>query len=149
MTDSAPQFDGMHFVADDFEATLAFYRLLGVDIPDAKVWRTASGPHHTMGVDIGLSAEIELDSPALARSYNAGYRDAPTSPATVFGFALPTREAVDELHAKLTAAGHPSRQAPYDAFWGARYAIVADPDARDIGLMSPPDPARRTPAPDL
>jgi len=28
------------------------------------------------------------------------------------------------------AAGYPGRQQPFDAFWGARYAIVADPLAR-------------------
>ncbi|MEZ0293214.1 MAG: VOC family protein [Solirubrobacteraceae bacterium] len=55
----------------------------------------------------------------------------------------PTRDAVDALHADLTAAGHPSRQRPYDAFWGARYAIVEDPDGNPVGLMSPSDDARR------
>jgi hypothetical protein len=32
----------------------------------------------------------------------------------------------------------------YDAFWGARYAIVADPDGSDVGLMSPIDEQRQT-----
>jgi hypothetical protein len=32
----------------------------------------------------------------------------------------------------------------FDAFWGARYAIVADPDGNDVGLMSPIDESRRT-----
>ena len=25
---------------------------------------------------------------------------------------------------------------PFDAFWAARYAVVADPDGNDVGLMS-------------
>jgi uncharacterized glyoxalase superfamily protein PhnB len=62
----------------------------------------------------------------------------------VIGFALPSREAVDERYAALVAAGHHGRQAPFDAFWGARYAIVADPDGNDVGLMSPIDESRRT-----
>jgi uncharacterized glyoxalase superfamily protein PhnB len=67
----------------------------------------------------------------------------------VLGFRLPSREAVDRLHAELVAAGHPSRQEPYNAFWGARYAIIADPDGREVGLMSPSDPAQRMTPPDL
>ena len=43
----------------------------------------------------------------------------------------------------LTAAGYAGSQPPYDAFWGARYAIVEDPDGNDVGLMSPIDAQRR------
>jgi hypothetical protein len=54
-----------------------------------------------------------------------------------------SREAVDELYAKVTAAGYTGRQRPYDAFWGGRYAVVGDPEGNDVGLMSPIDPDRR------
>jgi uncharacterized glyoxalase superfamily protein PhnB len=57
---------------------------------------------------------------------------------------LPTRAAVDQRYAELTAAGYASRQCPFDAFWGQRYAIVTDPDGHDVGLMSPLDETRRT-----
>ncbi|MEO9254687.1 MAG: VOC family protein, partial [Tepidiformaceae bacterium] len=57
------------------------------------------------------------------------------------GFQLPTRDAVDALYEKLTAAGTPAQQPPFDAFWGARYAIVSDPDGNAVALMSPRDPA--------
>lgn len=40
--------------------------------------------------------------------------------------------------------GYLGRQPPFDAFWGARYAIVADPDGNDVGLMSPVEESRRT-----
>ena len=62
----------------------------------------------------------------------------------VIGFALRSREAVDEQYAELTSVGYQARQPPFDAFWGARYAIVADPDGNDVGLMSPVDESRRT-----
>ena len=29
--------------------------------------------------------------------------------------------------------------APIDAFWGARYAIVDDPDGNHVGIMGPQD----------
>jgi hypothetical protein len=59
------------------------------------------------------------------------------------GFSLPTREAVDRLSAELTGSGYRGKQPPYDAFWGARYAVVADPDGIDVGLMSPIDQQHR------
>lgn len=142
-----PQFTGLNLVAKDLQATLAFYRALGVEIPDDKVWRTESGPHHTEGVAIGSGAEIEIDSEALASEYNAGYREAPS--ATMLGFHVSTREAVDATHDRLVAAGYRSRQAPCDAFWGARFAVVADPDGRDVGLMSPSDAEHRSSPPTL
>ena len=62
----------------------------------------------------------------------------------VLGFVLPTRQAVDDRYAGLTSAGYQGRQPPFDAFWGARYAIVADPDGYDVGLMSRVKESRRT-----
>jgi uncharacterized glyoxalase superfamily protein PhnB len=29
-----------------------------------------------------------------------------------------------------------------DTFWGARYAVIEDPDGNHVGLMSPIDPER-------
>jgi uncharacterized glyoxalase superfamily protein PhnB len=55
-----------------------------------------------------------------------------------FGFSLPSRAAVDASCAELTAAGYEGRQPPFDAFWGARYAIVADPGS---WTCSPPAPS--------
>src|SRR5438128_1214082 len=57
------------------------------------------------------------------------------------------RNAVDETFGRIVAAGHRAQQSPYDAFWGARYAIVEDPDGNAVGLMSPIDEARRTAPP--
>jgi uncharacterized glyoxalase superfamily protein PhnB len=61
----------------------------------------------------------------------------------VIGFSFPTREAVDKCYAELIDAGYESRQPPFDAFWGARYAIVADPDGNEVGLMSSIDEQRK------
>lgn len=146
MMNEAMRFDGFNLIARDVDATIAFYRLLGVDLPEDKIWRTDSGPHHTEGVAIGGDAEIEIDSEALAAEYNAGFDPASR---TMLGFRVESRQAVDELHDRLTGAGHASSQPPTDAFWGARFAVVRDPDGRDIGIMSPSDPAFRGSPPDL
>lgn len=144
-----PVLDQINLVAADMEATLAFYRALGLDIPDTAIWRTASGAHH---VDLKMPGGFELafDSAALARAYNAGWKPAADGGArSVLSFRVASRDEVDRTHAKLTALGHTSAQEPYDTFWGSRYAILEDPDGNHVGLMSEPDPSRRRPAPDL
>jgi uncharacterized glyoxalase superfamily protein PhnB len=86
---------------------------------------------------------LELDTAGSARLWHAGWRADPASARVVIGFSLPTREAVDERYAELTSAGYAGRQPPFDAFSGARYGIVADPDGNDVGLMSPIEESRR------
>ena len=62
----------------------------------------------------------------------------------VLGFKFASRDEVDRVYADLTGAGYRGQQPPYDAFWGARYAVVEDPDGNAVGLMSPIDPALPT-----
>jgi uncharacterized glyoxalase superfamily protein PhnB len=64
------------------------------------------------------------------------------------GFRVETREDVDARYADMTGAGYVGAQPPYDTFWGARYAVVVDPDGTHVGLMSPPDDARKYWPPD-
>ncbi len=130
-------------VTADMDATVAFYRALGITIPETAIWKTESGRHH---VDLTMPGgmTIHFDSPALAKVYNKGYRKPTgTGSRVVIGFRVATRDDVDRTHRKLTELGHKSPQPPYDAFWGARYAIVEDPDGNHVGIMSPLDPARR------
>jgi catechol 2,3-dioxygenase-like lactoylglutathione lyase family enzyme len=149
MTDQQPVLNQLDLVVRDMEAALRFYRRLGVEIPDAAVWRTPTGAHHA-DVTLPNGVHFHLDSFALAKSYNAGWREpAGGGSRTVVGFSLPSRAAVDERYAELTAAGYTGRQPPYDTFWGARYAIIEDPDGNHVGLMSPLDPARRSAPPAL
>jgi uncharacterized glyoxalase superfamily protein PhnB len=139
MADVKPVLNAINLVARDFDATLAFYRRLGLEIPDG---RHPEDTRHAKA-ELSGSVDLELDNERLARFYNAAWRRPGGSSRAVIGFTLPTREAVDESYADLVAAGYEGRQPPYDTFWGARYAIVADPDGNDVGLMSPSDPARR------
>ena len=46
---------------------------------------------------------------------------------------------------RIVAAGYTSSVEPWDTFFGARYAIVCDPDGHRIGLKSPQDPTRSYP----
>lgn len=139
MGDQQPDLHMLNVVVSDMGATVEFYRRLGVNVPENA---GATGPHVQLRMPSGFS--LELDTDESARLWHAGFRDDPQSVDVVIGFALDSREAVDRRYEELAAAGYETRQPPFDAFWGARYAIVADPDGNDVGLMSPIDEARRT-----
>jgi catechol 2,3-dioxygenase-like lactoylglutathione lyase family enzyme len=139
MSGSEPDLHMLNVVVTDMAATLDFYRRLGVAVPGGE---DTTGLHVQLRMPGGFS--LELDTAESARIWHAAWRTDPASVGVVIGFSLPTREAVDERYAELTLAGYPGRQPPFDAFWGARYAIVADPDGNDVGLMSPIDQARRS-----
>jgi uncharacterized glyoxalase superfamily protein PhnB len=131
------------------EASLAFYRSLGVQIDDGAVWSTASGIHH-IEVTLPSGIILHIDSIALADQYDAGWRaHQPSGPSIILSFKVADRADVDSTHARMTGLGYDSAQRPYDAFWGARYAILIDPDGNHVGVMSPSDPDRATRPPTL
>jgi catechol 2,3-dioxygenase-like lactoylglutathione lyase family enzyme len=136
--------DQVNLVVSDVEATRTFYARLGLDFGAARdpVW----APHH-VSAEHGAHCplDVDLDSTTFAKKWNAGWRG---GPGAVLGFKVDTREQVDELVAALSADGVAVQQPPYDAFWGARYAVVSDPDGNGVGIMSPVDPERRSRPPD-
>jgi uncharacterized glyoxalase superfamily protein PhnB len=128
-------FSQLNIVVSDMEAAVTFYRRLGLD---AKV--TPDGVHARASLPGGLS--IEWDTAEFAALWDSGSRG-PDGGSIVLGFSVSTRQAVDDLYAELTSAGYHGRQRPYDAFFGARYAIVDDPGGNGVGLMSPIDDEHR------
>ena len=155
---NAPILDQLDLVVRDMEKSMAFYRLIGLDIPDGAIWSTQSGAHHVM-MRMPGGFELALASYALAAVYNAGWRQPraeertgqTTSEArpydaggrTVMSFRLQDAAAVDAAYERITGAGYRSAQPPYYAFWGSRYAIVVDPDGNHVGLMGPTERAHR------
>jgi uncharacterized glyoxalase superfamily protein PhnB len=139
MSDNSSDLHMLNVIVSDMSASLDFYRRLGGGAPSHA---DEPSPHVQLKMPGGFS--LELDTAESARLWHAGWRADPASVGVVIGFSLPTREAVDQRYSELTSAGYLGRQPPFDAFWGARYAIVADPDGNDVGLMSPVDESRRT-----
>jgi uncharacterized glyoxalase superfamily protein PhnB len=142
VADERPVFNQVNLVVRDMAAMLAFYERLGVEVqPTNPPWdkhhRTLSAPGEF---------DFDLDSAEFASQWNGGWPAGRTG--AVLGFRLASREAVDATYADLTGAGYTGQQPPYDAFWGARYALVADPDGNTVGLMGPIDPSRRTAPPE-
>ena len=126
-----PQLDMIGIVAEDLAASLAFYRLLGLEIPAA----ADVEPH----VEVTLASGLRLawDPVSTIKSFAPDW-EAPTgSNRVALAFLCDSPEAVDSAPARLTAAGHASGVAPWNAVWGQRYATVIDPDGNGIDLFAP------------
>jgi catechol 2,3-dioxygenase-like lactoylglutathione lyase family enzyme len=135
--DRQPVLDQVNLVVGDMDAMVAFYGRLGLDVADP-------GPpwdrhHRSARGDAGV--DLDFDSTEFGAVWNQGQPG--TRPRIVIGFRLADREAVDRTYADLMAAGYSGQQEPYDAFWGARYAVIEDPDGNSVGIMSPADDAHR------
>ena len=136
-----PVLDQLNVVVKDMDAMTAFYQRLGVEIPAVPDEWAEWVPHHRNTEPHG-GMHLDFDSSAFASQWNRGWENGRTG--VVIVFRLGSRKGVDELCAELIAAGYTCEQRPYDAFWGARFAVVGDPDGNSVGLMSPMDPAMRT-----
>ena len=126
----ATRLDLIGLVVEDMAASLAFYRRLGLDIP-----AEADSEGH---VELTLSGGLRLawDTVEVIQSFSTWE---PVSGGHRIGLAVLCERAaeVDERHADLVAAGYRNHAAPFDAFWGQRYATVLDPDGNPVDLFAP------------
>jgi uncharacterized glyoxalase superfamily protein PhnB len=142
MAEPRAVFQQINIVVADMGASVAFYRLLGVEIADTlPEWM----PHHRSMASTAPHVDADLDSSTFATKWNEGWPSGRTG--VVLAFAVSARGEVDAVYDKVVAAGYPGRQAPYDAFWGQRFAVVEDPDGLAIGIASPPDDSYRSAPP--
>jgi uncharacterized glyoxalase superfamily protein PhnB len=133
------RFDQVNVVSGDPARSIAFYRLLGLPMPDARAFSSEAGIFHAEAdPESEATASFEMDSVAFAKAWNPTWQDeANLAGRVVLGFRVDTRESVDAVYERLVSTGHPGVLPPHDAFWGARYAIVEDPDGIAVGIMSP------------
>lgn len=122
-------FDAIGMVVADMAATLAFYRLLGLDI--------AQGLEEEGHVEAELPGgnRIMWDTIEVIRSFSE-WEPAAGGHRVSLAFLCAHPADVDALYERLTAAGHRSHVAPFDAFWGQRYATVLDPDGNPVDLFA-------------
>ena len=141
MDGEQPRLLALSLFVKNMTETLAFYRRLGLVIPEG----VEQSPH--VAVEFPGGTALEFDTIEMTKAYDRAWREPTGGSRDTFQFLLPSREAVDELFGTLTGAGHHGHLAPFDAFWGARYAVVEDPDGNLVGLTSVQDPARGGPVP--
>ncbi|MEE8600539.1 VOC family protein [Euzebya tangerina] len=129
-----PELDAIGIVASDIDATLAFYRLLGFDLPERA--DAPDGPDHIEATSIS-GVRLMIDAEAVITSFSDW--EPPRGGGRRVALALVCADAaeVDAVHAAVVATGHASKVAPFDAPWGQRYATVLDPDDNPVDLFAP------------
>jgi hypothetical protein len=139
-----PRFGSINVVVDDVPAAAGFLSDLGVELEPAPAeWER----HHRSLPASGSEADADIDSPAFA-AWWGGVPDE-SAPRCVVNVRVDGRDDVDRLYQHALDAGAVSLKAPFDAFWGARYAVVLAPGPLCLGVMSPPEQARRTAPPPI
>jgi catechol 2,3-dioxygenase-like lactoylglutathione lyase family enzyme len=124
---------GIELIVEDMASAIEFYTRLGVEFPDG----SADQPH--VAIDLPNGIELSFDTLAFTTwGFDPGWQHG-TGTINTLQWSMPSRDAVDDVYADLTGAGYRGHLAPHDAFWGARYAIVLDPDGNALGFQSPRD----------
>ncbi|WP_278263525.1 VOC family protein [Nocardia sp. AG03] len=126
-----PQLDVISLVVSDMAASVTFYRKLGLAFPEG-----AETEAHTEA-PLGGGLRLALDTEAVIASFSPGWQPPTGSGRSGIAFRCADPAEVDKLWAELVADGYHGELEPWDAFWGQRYASLADPDGQGIDLYAP------------
>lgn len=121
--------DLMGIVVHDMAKALAFYRLLGLDIPP----EADAEQHVEIRTEGGF--RIAWDTVDLIRSIHPDWVE-PVGHRMSLAFLCDSAGEVDVLYQRVTEAGAHGCKPPWDAFWGQRYAVVVDPDGNLVDLFA-------------
>ena len=124
-----PTFDAIGIVASDMAKSLAFYRLVGLDIPEG-----AESEGH-VEVTLAGGFRVMFDSVEIIRSFS-DYEAPSGGRGVAFAFRCASPAEVDATFAAVTGAGYAAKVEPFDAPWGQRYATVLDPDGNPVDLYA-------------
>jgi uncharacterized glyoxalase superfamily protein PhnB len=123
-----PELNAIGIVASDMAASIRYYRLLGLDLPDTP------GEGHVEATMAG-GLRLMLDSEEVVKSFLPEWRRE-TGNQLSLAFECATPAEVDEVYARMTGAGFEGEKEPWDAFWGQRYALLRDPDGVEVNLYA-------------
>jgi catechol 2,3-dioxygenase-like lactoylglutathione lyase family enzyme len=115
-------------VVSDMERSIRFYRLLGLDVPE-----TPGEGHVDTFLPNGL--RFMLDGEDVVKSFRPDWTRA-TGNQLALAFECSSPAEVDEVYARVVDAGFAGEKDPWDAFWGQRYAQLADPDGVPVDLFA-------------
>jgi uncharacterized glyoxalase superfamily protein PhnB len=120
--------DMIGIIVENTARSLEFYRKLGWMIPEV-----VSDENH---VEITLSNGLRFawDELSMMQSFDP---EAKISEQYVGAFLCDSPADVDAKYLEITSAGYTGHKAPWDAFWGQRYAIIKDPDGHKLDLFAP------------
>lgn len=123
-----PLLNAVAIVVSDMARSIRFYRLLGLAVPE-----TPDEGHIDTFLPNGV--RFMLDTEDVVRSFRPEWRRE-TGNQLGLAFECESPEQVDEVYARVTAAGFHGEKEPWDAVWGQRYAQLQDPDGVSVDLYA-------------
>jgi uncharacterized glyoxalase superfamily protein PhnB len=106
--------------------SMRFYRLLGLDLP-------ADPPEGHVQATMASGTRLMFDTDEVVTSFVPDWeRVDGTLVSLAFECASPAD--VDDVYAQVVSAGFEGLKAPWDAYWGQRYALLQDPDGVRVNL---------------
>jgi catechol 2,3-dioxygenase-like lactoylglutathione lyase family enzyme len=124
-----PELNAIGIAVSDMAASIRFYRLLGLDVPE-----TPDEGHVDTFLPNGV--RFMLDSEEIIRSFLPDWtRQNGNQISIALECASPAE--VDEVYVRVTSGGFEGEKEPWDAFWGQRYALLGDPDGVRVNLYAP------------
>jgi uncharacterized glyoxalase superfamily protein PhnB len=120
-------FAAIGIVASDVAASTAFYEALGLDF---------AGEQGHFEAELPGGSRLMLDTEDVMASVDPDYRPPAGAGRISLAFDCGSPAGVDERHNALVGAGYHSLRAPFDAFWGQRYATILDPDGNSVDLFA-------------
>jgi len=123
-----PQLNAIGIVASDMARSIRFYRLLGLEVPETP------GEGHIDTV-LPNGVRFMLDSEEIIRSFRPDWSRAAGNQLAL-AFECDSPAEVDETYRRAVEAGFHGEKEPWDAFWGQRYAQLADPDGVPVDLYA-------------
>ena len=123
-----PQLNAIGIVASDMARSIGFYRLVGLDVPE-----TPDEGHVDTFLPNGV--RFMLDSEETVLSFRPDWKRE-TGNQISLAFECGSPAEVDDVYARVVAAGFDGEKEPWDAFWGQRYAQLRDPDGVGVDLYA-------------
>jgi catechol 2,3-dioxygenase-like lactoylglutathione lyase family enzyme len=125
---AVPQLNAIGIVVSDMAQSIGFYRLLGLDVPE-----TPEEGHVDTFLPNGV--RFMLDTEEVVRSFRPDWSRAAGNQISI-ALECESPADVDATYGRIVAAGFHGEKEPWDAFWGQRYAQLADPDGVGVDLYA-------------
>lgn len=115
--------------SSNIQKSVEFYSLLGFDFTGVDLTQD-----HVEPITPDGSARLMIDSNQMIKDITG--EEPVQGNHSTFAIEYSSVEELNGVADKLKKAGYVFKKEPWDAFWGQRYAIIADPDGCLVDLYA-------------